>query len=248
MKNFCLVLTSGVVCAFIIYYSWSLYKEVETLKTTLATIETDLQTSSSQSPLEMHITESQEQMNDKNSDSITEFNANDYHEETEEEGEELVEESVETEEEQEEGEELVEESVETGEELVEELVEESVETEEEEGKELVEEPGQNLVHELVQEFDASDSEPEQEENASEEDSNSDSDNDSDLDEAVEEAVEELDEQLFVSIVSDKKTKNELIRLLKEQNLSVYGNKEVLIRRIMTLDNFQDILNINNSRY
>ena len=51
MKNICLILTSGIVCAFIVYYSWTLYSEVKVLKSTLAELENN-----SAKSLQMNIT------------------------------------------------------------------------------------------------------------------------------------------------------------------------------------------------
>lgn len=67
--------------------------------------------------------------------------------------------------------------------------------------------------------------------------------DEDNEEVVEEdgdtAVENIEQ--FACAMSQKHTKNTLIGILKEHDLSTYGNKDTLIKRIMTIDNFQQYL-------
>ena len=53
------------------------------------------------------------------------------------------------------------------------------------------------------------------------------------------AVENIEQ--FACAMSQKHTKNNLISILKEHDLSTYGNKDTLIKRIMTIDNFQQYL-------
>lgn len=53
------------------------------------------------------------------------------------------------------------------------------------------------------------------------------------------AVDNIEQ--FTVAMSQKHTKNNLISILKEHDLSTYGNKDTLIKRIMTIDNFQQYL-------
>lgn len=55
------------------------------------------------------------------------------------------------------------------------------------------------------------------------------------------AVENIEQ--FACAMSQKHTKNNLIGILKEHDLSTYGNKDTLIKRIMTIDNFQQYLTV-----
>lgn len=61
------------------------------------------------------------------------------------------------------------------------------------------------------------------------------------DEEDDTAVENIEQ--FASAMSQKHTKNNLISILKEHDLSTYGNKDTLIKRIMTIDNFQQYLTV-----
>ena len=67
MKNVCLLLTSGIVCACIIYYSWSLYSEVKVLKKTLSDLE-----NTNQSKLQMSI-ESVSNYDEQNNEDEVEY-------------------------------------------------------------------------------------------------------------------------------------------------------------------------------
>lgn len=46
---------------------------------------------------------------------------------------------------------------------------------------------------------------------------------------------------YIHSVSQQHTKNRLQAILKEHDLSTFGNKDTLIKRIMTIDNFENVL-------
>ena len=48
---------------------------------------------------------------------------------------------------------------------------------------------------------------------------------------------------YVTNVSEQHTKIKLMAILKEHNLSTFGNKDTLIKRIMTIDNFESVLQL-----
>ena len=216
MKNVCLILTSSVVCAFIVYYSWTLYSEVKILKSTLAELEQKAQNTSN---IQMNIENVQKNEYDEsehNCDADDESVTHIYQEDTS--------------------------NLENTDITVEWENNESNEgTFEEEGNETDnsdENENETETYAENNESDEEDEEVEEEEEVEEVEMN----------EEVEEIeMDEEDEhrksEEYVSLVSDNKTKNELIRLLKDHNLSVYGNKKVLIQRLMTLDNFETVLNL-----
>lgn len=70
---------------------------------------------------------------------------------------------------------------------------------------------------------------------------SEDDGDEEVEENEDVAVDNIDQ--FASTMSQKHTKNKLISILKEHDLSTYGNKDTLIKRIMTIDNFQQYLSV-----
>lgn len=54
-------------------------------------------------------------------------------------------------------------------------------------------------------------------------------------------MDEHDISGFVESMSQQHTKNKLIEILKQHELSTFGNKDTLIKRIMTINNFQQYL-------
>ena len=57
-------------------------------------------------------------------------------------------------------------------------------------------------------------------------------------------IEKINEKTvedYIDSISQKHTKNTLIGILKSHDLSTFGNKDTLVKRIMTLDNFQKYL-------
>jgi len=217
LQKACVILTTGVVCAVVVYYTWSMYTELNSLKYRLRMIE--LQSSKQ---LEMEIDEDEEE-HEHEPEYINFGEQNN-----------TIEDEAEQEEEQEEIQ--LENAYENENKInhVQELFQNvDADDEEEADEEAASEEGEVEDESEYEEGEVEDEsvEEEGEENESE-------DEDEDEDEHEEEKRRKL-----IHKISDQMSKNTLIRLSKENNLSVYGNKDVLISRLLTLNNYEVVLNL-----